>query len=139
MPSVEIVDETLVVVDQGTMAAVVADRRRWREWWPGLEVTVVLDRGMEGMRWSVRGALVGYTDVRLVRDPAGVVVRYSLTADPTVPGSPGTARALPDSPHGQREIQALRQRQVLAWKRTVWTIKEALESPDAGRFARPTA
>ena len=53
MPSVEIVDETLVVVDRGTMAAVVADRRRWREWWPDLEVSVVLDRGVEGMRWSV--------------------------------------------------------------------------------------
>ena len=139
MPSVEIVDETLVVVDRGTMAAVVADRRRWREWWPDLEVTVVLDRGMEGMRWSVRGALVGYTDVRLVLDPGGVVVQYSLTADPTVPGSPSTPRAMPDSPRGQREIQALRQRQILAWKRTVWTIKEALEGPDAGLFARPTS
>ena len=138
MPSVEIVDETLVVVDRGTMAAVVADRRRWREWWPDLEVSVVLDRGVEGMRWSVSGALVGYTDVRLVLDPGGVVVRYSLTADPTVPGSPAIPRAMPDSPHGRREIQALRQRPVLAWKRTVWTSKESLEVPVAGRFTGPT-
>jgi hypothetical protein len=128
MASVEIVDETLVVVDRGMVAAVVADRRRWREWWPDLDVVVVLDRGQEGMRWSIRGPLVGFTDVRLVLDPAGVVVQYSLVADPTVPGTTTTARAVPDSPRGQRELATLRQRHLVAWKAVVWALKESLES-----------
>ena len=124
MASVEIVDETVVVVDRGTVAAVVADRGRWRAWWPECDVTVIVDDGSEGMRWSVRGALVGVTEVRIRAHADGVLVTYSLAADPTRPGSSSEARILPDSPYGRRELDAIRRRHLLAWKRTVWTLAE---------------
>ena len=124
MASVEIVDETVVVVDRGIVAAVLADRAQWRAWWPDCDVTVVIDRGIDGMRWSVRGALVGYTEVEVRAHSRGVLVRYSLGVDPTVPGSASQPRTLPDSPRGRRELDDLRRRQLLAWKRTVWTLAE---------------
>ncbi len=126
MPSVEIVDETLVVVDRVAIAAVVADQRRWIQWWPECEVTVILDRGVDGMRWSVRGALVGYSEVRLLARPDGVVIHYVLAVDPTAPGSSTTARSIPASPRGRRELADLRRRQLLAWKSTVWAMMETL-------------
>ncbi len=122
-----VVDETVIVVSREVIGRVVADRARWRAWWPDSQVTVLTDRGDEGMTWSLTGHLVGTTEVRLTGAGGGVVVRYSLDADPTEPGSPMTPRRLPDSPHGRRELQSLRQRQALAWKRTVWALKEELE------------
>lgn len=126
--SVEIHDETIIVVRRDLLASVVADRTRWVAWWPGLEATVLVDRGVEGMRWSVSGALVGSSDVALVEQANGVLVRYALTAEPTEPGSRTQPRRLPDSPHGRRELAALRRRQVLAWKATVWALKDEFEA-----------
>jgi hypothetical protein len=128
MASVEIRDETVVVVDRGAFAAVVADAGRWGAWWPGCHVVVVVDRGMDGLRWSITGALVGYTEVRLVAHETGALVRYELVADPTVPGTVDRPRAIPDSPRGRRELDDVRRRQLMAWKRTVWSIMEALEA-----------
>jgi hypothetical protein len=125
---VEIVDETLIVVRRETLAAVVADRARWVAWWPGLEATVVVDRGVDGLRWTVTGGLVGSAEVVLTPVGAGVLVRYALAADPTAPGSRTRARLLPDSPHGRRELADLRRRHALAWKATVWSLKDELES-----------
>jgi hypothetical protein len=125
---VEIVDETVIVVRRETLAAVVADRTRWQAWWPGLEATVVVDRGSEGLRWAVTGGLVGSVDVSLAPMPSGVLLRYTLAADPTAPGSRTRPRRLPDSPHGRRELDDLRRRHVLAWKTTVWSLKDELES-----------
>ena len=128
MRSVEITDETLVVVDQGAIASVVADSRRWAAWWPDCDVTVILDRGRDGMRWSVRGALVGYSEVRLLSRPDGVVVHYVLAADPTMPGTRDQPRRIPDSPWGRRELSELRRRQLMAWKSTVWSMIDALDA-----------
>ena len=126
MPTVEISDETLVIVDRVAIATVVSDPVRWTQWWPDCDVTVILDRGVDGMRWSVRGALVGYSEVRLLARPDGVVIHYLLTADPTVPGSRTQPRIIPDSPRGRRELQELRRRQLMAWKSTVWAMMETL-------------
>jgi hypothetical protein len=126
MASVEIVDETVVVVSRDALAALVADRSRWVAWWPGLEVSVVVDRGVEGMTWAVAGALVGTSDVRLVPQETGVLVRYRLDADPTAPGSRTTARPLPASPHGRRAVEEIRVRHVMAWRRTIWALADEL-------------
>lgn len=128
MASVEIRDETLILVRREAVAAIVADRTRWQAWWPGLEATVVVDRGVRGLRWNVSGGLVGTAEVDLAPQEAGVVVRYVLAADPTAPGSRTLPRRLPDSPHGRRELAALHRRHALAWKATVWGIKDELES-----------
>jgi hypothetical protein len=119
---VEIVDDSVVVVDRGTVAAVIADRVMWHSWWPECDVTVVRNAGPDGMRWALRGALVGSTEVVIEPHGEGVLVHYALLADPTQPGSSDQPRALPDSPHGRRELEALRRRHLLAWKRTIWTM-----------------
>jgi hypothetical protein len=126
--TVEILDETVIVVRRETLAAVVGDRGRWVAWWPDLDVTIVRDRGLDGMQWSVVGALVGTCDVVLVEQGAGVLVRYALRADPSDPGSRTTARRIPDSPRGQRELSSLRRRHAMAWKRAVWELKEEFEA-----------
>lgn len=128
MPSVEIVDETVIVVRQGTLAAVVADRARWRGWWPGLEPTVVVDRGLDGLQWRLDGGLVGRAEVVLTPVREGVLLRFVLAADPAAPGSRTRPRRLPDSPHGRRELAALRRRHALAWKAAVWSLKDELEA-----------
>jgi hypothetical protein len=126
--SLEILDETVIVVRREVLASVVADRARWSSWWPGLEATVLVDRGAEGMRWSVTGSLVGTTEIALVEQSDGVLVRYVLRAEPTEPGSRAQPRRLPDSPHGRRELAALHRRHVLAWKATVWALEDELEA-----------
>ena len=39
-----------------------------------------------------------------------------------------TARRLPDSPHGRRELADLHRQQAMAWKRTVWALKDEVEN-----------
>ena len=127
MASVDLVDETYVVVDRAQLALVVADRTRWQLWWPELTLTVFMDRGLDGIRWSVSGAMVGSSEIWLEQVGDGVLLHYYLRADPALPGSPAMARTIPASPHGRRQIDALRNRHALAWKRTVWALKDELE------------
>lgn len=127
MPGVDLVDETFVMAERVRLAGVVADPLRWRAWWPGLELTVFMDRGLDGVRWSVTGELVGSSEIWLEAHRGGVLVHYYLRAEPTMPGSPATPRALPDSARGRREIDRLRRRHALAWKRAVWALKDEME------------
>lgn len=124
-------DETVIVVRREAVAAVIRERRRWSAWWPDLDVTVLVDEGVEGMSWTVSGPIVGTSRVRLVPSTAGVVVHYSLAAEPTEPGSRATARRLPDSPHAQRALGGLQRRQAMAWKAAIWALKDELESGPA--------
>ncbi len=128
MASVEVSDDTVILVAPEAVAAIVADRGRWVAWWPDLDVAVLVDRGRDGMRWTVAGALVGVAEVRLVPQANGVLVRYALVAEPTEPGSRSTPRRLPESPRGRRELDGLRRRQAMAWKAVVWGIKDEAES-----------
>ena len=128
MPRVDLVDETYLVVAPERIATVVADPARWRAWWPGLQLTVFMDRGVQGIRWSVTGDMVGSCEIWLEPVGDGVLLHYYLRADPTVPGSATQPRTLPDSPRGRREADRLRVRHALAWKRTVWRLKDELEA-----------
>ncbi len=128
MASVEFTDETVILARREVLAAAVSDRSRWVAWWPDLEVAVVLDQGRTGMRWSVAGPLVGTSEVVLVEQQDAVLVRYALWADPTEPGSRTTPRRIPDSPRGRRELGSLQRRYLLAWKRTVWALKDEFEA-----------
>lgn len=131
MASILIVDETVVVVSREVLAVALADRTRWSAWWPGLEVTVAVDRGVEGMAWAVMGELVGSADVRLLGNEGGVLIRYVLDADPARPGSRTVGRRLPDSPHGRRQRESMRRRQQLAWQNALWSLREELEGSEA--------
>ena len=72
MAGVNLVDETYVVVERTRIAAVVADPGRWRQWWPSLELTVFMDRGLDGVRWSITGELVGSAEIWLEPQGDGV-------------------------------------------------------------------
>lgn len=128
MPAVDLVDETYIVAEPAVLAAVVADRARWRVWWPELDVTVFMDRGLQGMRWTVVGELVGSCEIWLEAQGDGVLLHYYLRADPTVPGSRTEPRALPQSPRGHRQVATIRRRHALRWKRQVWQLKDELEA-----------
>ncbi|SDH94875.1 hypothetical protein SAMN05192558_103141 [Actinokineospora alba] len=81
MPHVDVVDETFIVVPPKVVAAAFADPGAWRRYWPDLELEVYADRGDEGLRWTVGGALVGTMEVWLEPVLDGTVVHYFLRAD----------------------------------------------------------
>jgi len=124
---VEIVDEVLVALPRGIVARRVAERSRWRAWWPDLQVTVTADRGDEGMAWALAGSLVGSSEVVLEIEGTGVRIHYELRADPSTPGNASEPRELPPSPHGRRQLAALRRRHLIAWRRAVWALADELE------------
>ena len=128
MPVVDLVDETFIVASPATLAAVVADRSRWRVWWPDLTLHVFMDRGEQGIRWSATGALVGSVEVWLEPFGDGAILHYYLRGDPTTDPEGTRARTLPDSPRGRRVADRLRRRHALRWKRSVWALKYELEA-----------
>jgi hypothetical protein len=125
-PSIDVVDESFIRVPRELVAAVVADR--WGRWWPGLRLQVYMDRGLEGMRWTVSGDLVGSSEIWLEEHEPGVIIHYYLRADPTVPGTTTTPRSVASTRRAQAQVAALRQRHVVAWKRVVWSLKDELET-----------
>lgn len=82
MSSVQVADQTFVAAPGDAVAQVLGDRRRWRRWFPGLDVRVREDRGGKGLRWAVSGELVGTMEVWLEPSLDGVIVHYFLHAEP---------------------------------------------------------
>jgi hypothetical protein len=125
VPLVDVVDETFLVAPPAVVAAAFADPTAWRRHWPDLTLAVYADRGAEGLRWTVRGALVGTMEIWLEAVLDGTVLHYFLRADPA---RPTTAR------RAERD----RRRRQLAAKRVALELKAQLE---AGRPAGcpPTA
>lgn len=78
----DLVDETFLAVPPGTVAAAFADPRRWVQYWPDLVLEAYTDRGEKGLRWTVRGALVGTMEVWLEPVLDGTVLHYFLRASP---------------------------------------------------------
>lgn len=128
MPTIDLVDETFIAVDRGILAPIVADQDRWLAWWPEWRMSVFMDRGEQGIRWSISGSLVGSCEIWLESSLDGVLLHYYLRADPSAPGRPATPRQLPSSPRGQRVAAALRRQQALAWKARAWALKDEFEA-----------
>lgn len=121
MPTVDLVDETFIVADRTLLVGRAADPVWWRTWWPDLELTILRDRGADGLRWEVTGALTGSCELWLEPVADGVVVHYYLRADPASgPIDLGTAK-------GARRAARLRARRARSWKRWVWAWKDELE------------
>ncbi len=66
----------------------------WHPWWPELQLSIFMDRGDKGVRWSISGALVGSSEIWLEPFADGVIVHYYLRAD--LPTS-SSARAIGDT------------------------------------------
>lgn len=92
MPQVDVLDETFIVAPPRTVAAAFADPAAWRRFWPDLVLDVYADRGAEGLRWTVRGALTGTMEVWLEQVLDGTVVHYFLRADLPEPVAPHVAK-----------------------------------------------
>jgi hypothetical protein len=123
VPTVDLIDETYIVAAPEAVSAAVHDPARWRKWWPDLALTVFMDRGLVGIRWSVTGALNGSAELWLEPVGDGVLVHHYLRVDP-----PGPVRS-PDR---------LRRRHALAWKRSVNALKDELEQGRQPGLPRPT-
>src|ERR1041384_7604626 len=90
VPHVDVIDETFLAVPPSSVKAAFADPGAWRRFWPDLRLEVYADRGAEGLRWTVRGALVGTMEVWLEPVLDGTVLHYFLRAD-FPPGTTGRA------------------------------------------------
>ncbi|MGH8823974.1 MAG: polyketide cyclase / dehydrase and lipid transport [Jiangellaceae bacterium] len=115
-PPVDLVDETFIVADRARLARRMADPALWLEWWPDLHLSVVTDRGLDGIRWSVAGALSGTAEIWLEPWRDGVIVHWILRARPLA------------GPDGDR----LRHGYATAFKSRIHALKDDLE---AGRPA----
>jgi hypothetical protein len=124
---VDLVDETFVAAHLNDVAAVVADQRRWSEWFPGLTLTVFMDRGLKGIRWSVAGDFVGSTEIWLEPFADGVILHYYLRVEPTAKGSRTVPNPYPDTPSGFRAAAKQRVKAATRGKRIFWALKDELE------------
>ncbi len=104
-PALDVVDETFLAVPPGTVAAAFADPRSWSRYWPDLVLEVYTDRGEEGLRWTVRGALVGTMEIWLEAVLDGTVLHYFLRADPAGALTPRLLRREAD--HRARAAKAI--------------------------------
>ncbi|NDH19244.1 MAG: hypothetical protein EBY51_07750 [Actinobacteria bacterium] len=95
--------------------------------WPSLTLEVYMDRGWDGMRWTVTGDVVGSAEIWLEEHTPGVLLHHYLRADPTRPGSAYEPRAVGSGRRAQRQIARLRRRYVHAWKKIAWSLKDELE------------
>ena len=131
MPTVDVMDETFLVVTRSRLAAVFADPARWPRLWPDLSLRTVTDRGDQGMRWTVTGALVGSMEVWLEEVLDGTVLHYYLRADAAGPdGAPVSLpprRAAAEARRRHHAAKAL----ALALKRTLEQGRAAGEPPAA--------
>ncbi|MFI6869552.1 polyketide cyclase / dehydrase and lipid transport [Nocardia sp. NPDC050406] len=121
MSSIQVADQTFVAAPGAAVAQVLADRARWRRWWPDLSLDVREDRGDKGIRWTVSGPVTGTMEVWLEEMLDGVILHYFMHAEP-----PGTTN------FSAREMTAANRARRVAGKRMSFEIKERLE---AGRPA----
>jgi hypothetical protein len=127
--ALDLVDETFVVAPPEVLAGIVADPVYWRRWWPDLDLTVFMDRGLAGQRWSMTGALVGSLEIWIEPFADGCVLHHYLRGEPTKDGR--TPDPWPDTPSGWRAAARERAKRAKAWKRSVWALKQALEGDRA--------
>lgn len=120
MSTVDVVDETFLVVPPARVAAEFADPDSWTRYWPDLTLQVMTDRGAQGIRWTVSGALVGSMEVWLEAVLDGTVLHYYLRADP----ADGQGRPTPLPP--RRAMAEISRRQRTA-KAVALRLKDLLE------------
>ena len=113
MRGVDVIDELYVVADPVAVRAATCDVARWRRWFPELVLTSYDDRGLEGVRWQLSGALTGSAEVWLEAFGDGVIVHTYVRARP----SAGAPRHLDKGRRLERAI-----------KRRMTDVKDELET-----------
>lgn len=121
-PSIDLMDETFVVARRDDLAAYFARPDVCRTWWPQLRLTVTEDRGAQGVRWSVAGALTGTAEIWLEPWHDGVIVHWFLRAEPP----PRTSA---------RAIRRIRQRYAVSYKARIHRLKDQAEQGRAAGAA----
>lgn len=118
MNSIQVADETFVAMDGATVGAAVSQPARWGRWWPDLRLTVVEQRGDQGIRWTVTGALTGTMEIWLQPMLDGVLLHYFLHTEPSGAAAWQLAK--------MNLVKMTHQRRV-AGKRMAFEIKTELE------------
>lgn len=131
-PAVDVADESFVVAPRVVLASRFADPRIAREWWPDLRLSVVRDRGVKGLRWSVGGALTGSAEIWLEPWGDGTIVHWFLRADLPDPPDRNAARA---AARAERTTRAY----VVDYKRRLNQLKDELERDRPVGAPRPGA
>jgi hypothetical protein len=88
VPLVDVIDETFLVAPPAAVAAELKSPELWRRLFPDLECAAYEDRGDEGVRLRVSGALVGTSEFWVEPWGDGAIVHYYLRADPARELSP---------------------------------------------------
>jgi hypothetical protein len=111
---IDLIEETFVAASPALVSAAVRDPAFTRQLWPDLELTVFMDRGDAGLRWSATGALTGSTEIWLEPYGDGVIAHTYLRADP--PATLGWRDAV-------KEIQRRARHAKSVW----WQLKDTVE------------
>lgn len=121
VPVVDLADDSFVAVPRAVVAPRLAAPAFWRSCWPQLELEAYHDRGAEGVRWYVRGALTGTAEVWLEPywDGDGTLVHVFLRADPD-----DARRRKPG------QVARLNRRYATDLKRSLYALKDQLEQLD---------
>lgn len=82
MSSIQVADQTFVAAPGALVGEVLADKARWRRWWPDLQLGVREDRADKGIRWTISGAATGTMEVWLEPMLDGVILHYFMHAEP---------------------------------------------------------
>lgn len=114
MSSVQIADQTFVAAAPSLTGELVANPASWREWWPDLRLTVREERGAQGVRWSIAGALSGTMEVWIEPALDGGILHYFLHAEPV-------------SAVSGAKLNALRQACRIAGTRMAFAVKATAE------------
>jgi len=125
---VDLIDETFIVCTPEQIAVVVHEPQRWAGWWPDLTLSVFMDRGLSGIRWSATGDPAGSVEIWLEPIGDGVLVHHYLRLDP-VGIDPSERRA-------QRRGVRERAERACRWKKQVWALKDELEGDRTPGCAR---
>ena len=121
VPAVDVIDETFLAVPRARVAAEFADPARWPAWWPRLRPEIAHDRGADGIRWTVTGALAGTMEVWLEEVLDGTVLHFFLRADPPHDAQPRGRFAR------RRWARRESDRWHLGFKTRAFTLKRRLE------------
>ncbi|MGV9413941.1 polyketide cyclase / dehydrase and lipid transport [Nocardia sp. NPDC003693] len=82
MSSIQVADQTFVAAPGAAVGEVLADKARWRRWWPDLQLQVREDRADKGIRWTIAGGATGTMEVWLEPMLDGVILHYFMHAEP---------------------------------------------------------